>query len=82
MILLSGGDGTTSHIEKDHKKRMTDETIVTPQVMSIIASVMSLLSLVVSSLHCAFACNNPNGTFRLRFGSQSTVANDTITTRQ
>ena len=62
---------------------MTDETIVTPQVMSIIASVMSLLSLVVSSLHCAFACNNPNGTFRLRFGSQSTVAtvaNDTITT--
>ena len=63
---------------------MTDEhNIVTPQVMAIIASVMSLLSLVVSSIHCAFACKNPDCTFRLRFGSQSTVAtvaNDTTTT--
>ena len=33
-------------------KRMVDETVLTPQVLAIIASLMSLLSLVVSSIHC------------------------------
>ena len=69
---------------------MADEhTIVTPQLMAIVASGMSLLSLVVSSIHCAFACKKPDCNFKLRFGSQSTVAtvadttndNDTATTQ-
>ena len=60
---------------------MTEETVLTPQLLAIIASGMSLLSLVVSSIHCVCACKNPDYNFRLRFGSQSTVAtvNDTTT---
>ena len=56
---------------------MTEETILTPQVLAIIASLMSLLSLVVSSIHCVVACKKPDCNFRLRFGSQSTVADTT-----
>ena len=62
---------------------MTEETVLTPQVLAIIASLMSLLSLVVSSIHCVFACKKPDCNFRVRFGSQSNVdtttpdANDT-----
>ena len=54
---------------------MTEETVLTPQVLAVIASRMSLLSLVVSSIHCVFACKKPDCNFRLRFGSQSNVAN-------
>ena len=67
---------------------MADETVLTPQVLAIIASLMSLLSLVVSSIHCVFACKKPDCNFRLRFGSQSNVdtttpdaANGTTTTQ-
>ena len=56
---------------------MTEETVLTPQVLAIIASLMSLLSLVVSSIHCVFACKKPDCNFRLRFGSQSNVADTT-----
>ena len=56
---------------------MSDETIVTPQAMAIVASVVSLISLVISSIHCVFACKNPDCIFKLRFGS--TVATDTTT---
>ena len=59
---------------------MADEhTIVTPQAMAIVASVVSLISLVISSIHCVFACKNPDCNFKLRFGS--TVATDTTTQR-
>ena len=92
MILLSGGRGAgheRHHITEYIQKRMADETVLTPQVLAIIASLMSLLSLVVSSIHCVFACKKPDCNFRLRFGSQSTVAtvadttndNDTATTQ-
>ena len=89
MILLSGGRGASRHRTEYIKKRMADETVLTPQVLAIIASLISLLSLVVSSIHCAFACKKPDCNFRLRFGSQSTVAtvadttndNDTATTQ-
>ena len=56
---------------------MADETVLTPQVLAIIASLMSLLSLVVSSIHCVFACKKPDCNFRMRFGSQSNVADTT-----
>ena len=60
---------------------MADEhNIVTPQLLAIVASGISLLSLVVSSIHCVFACKNPDCNFRLRFGSQSTVATVADTT--
>ena len=60
---------------------MADEhTIVTPQLLAIVAPGMSLLSLVVSSIHCAFACKKPDCNFKLRFGSQSTVATVADTT--
>jgi hypothetical protein len=35
----------------DHKERMTD--LVSPSTLSIVASVLSLTSLVLSGLHCA-----------------------------
>ena len=68
---------------------MADEhTIVTPQLLAIVASVVSLISLVISSIHCVFACKNPDCNFKLRFGSTvATVADttndtDTATIRQ
>ena len=66
-----------------------EQNIAAPQMMVIISSVLSLLSLVVSGLHCVFACKKPNGTFKMQFGSQSTMIaggdataanNDTTTT--
>ena len=80
VILLSGGRGASHerhHITEYIQKRMADETVLTPQVLAIIASLMSLLSLVVSSIHCVFACKKPDCNFRMRFGSQSNVADTT-----